>query len=91
VIQSVSRIWIIYKSNVTTFKLSVVFEAAGAAVKVGLSLKPNVYKHIMSNFCASRFSLIFPASSRLTVKSRGGQLFVIVKGSMFRFMSVNKV
>jgi hypothetical protein len=45
----------------------------------------------MSNFCASRFSLIFPASSRLTVKSRGGQLFVIVKGSMFRFMSVNKV
>jgi hypothetical protein len=37
---------IIFASNMTTFKLSVVFQAAGAVVKIGSSLKPNHHKEI---------------------------------------------
>jgi len=32
---------ILYKSNLNTFKLSVVFEATGVVVKIGSSLNPN--------------------------------------------------
>ncbi len=37
---------IIFESNSTTFKLNVIFEAAGAVVKISLSFKPNHLKEI---------------------------------------------
>jgi hypothetical protein len=37
---------IIFKSILTTFKMSSLFEASGAVSKIGLSLKPNHQKQI---------------------------------------------
>jgi len=37
---------IIFESILTTFKPSIVLEAAVAVVQIGLSLKPNHHKHI---------------------------------------------
>jgi len=37
---------IISESNLTTFKVSIVFEAARGILKIGLKLNPNPYKQI---------------------------------------------
>jgi len=48
--QSVSRIknnkarWLFFLSILTTFKLSIILEAAGAELKIGSSLKPKTNK-----------------------------------------------
>ena len=37
---------IIFESLLTTFKASIIFEAAGAIAKIGLSLKPKRYNQV---------------------------------------------
>ncbi len=49
----------IFESILTTFKPSIVLEAAGAVVQIGLSLKPNHHKQISLPKSVKR-SLFFP-------------------------------